>query len=521
MSLKKNVDRIKNFSMIFNSIDELVPQNHIVRKYEACIDWNFIYDVVGDLYSNIGAPSVDPVVLFKMVMLNYLEGIHSMRKTCEKSETDIAYRWFLGLDFSEKIPNHSTYSQNYARKFAGTKVCEEIFNKIIEALLYAKMIDCSTVFGDATHVKANANKKKHKDVVVKEISRVYQEELTHDINKDRIEHNKKPLIIEEDVDIEEVKTDELLKNSESEEIVEIIKNDDNKIIKYKTYNAETGEIHIRNNKEYKRIKQSLTDSDSGFYHKGEHEKIFAYSASAFCDKHGYVLSLFVDSANKHDSITFFSLYNKLKKSSFFKDIKTVCLDAGYFNPAIVREIINSNKLPLLPYVRPKTKDGFFKKNDYVYDEHYDCYICPNNKVLEYSTTNKLGYREYKSCPEDCINCPFKKQCTESKNNTKIIIRHVWEDYLEQAHDIRYTIGMSEEYAHRKETIERCFADGKEKHGLRFTRYTGKDRVKDSLYLTFACMNLKKMARRMNNDSSDFNTIHLLLSFIEYFSSLIY
>src|SRR5699024_3691122 len=120
-----------------------------------------------------------------------------------------------------------------------------------------------------------------------------------------------------------------------------------------------------------------------------------------------------------------------------------------------------------------------------------------------------------------INCPFKKQCSESKNNTKIIIRHVWEDYLEQAHDIRYTIGMSEEYAHRKETIERCFADGKEKHGLRFTRYTGKDRVKDSLYLTFACMNLKKMARRMNNDSSDFNTIHLLLSFIEYFSSLIY
>lgn len=62
---KENVDRIKNFSMIFNSIDELVPQNHIVRKYEACIDWNFIYDVVGDLYSNIGAPSVDPVVLFK------------------------------------------------------------------------------------------------------------------------------------------------------------------------------------------------------------------------------------------------------------------------------------------------------------------------------------------------------------------------------------------------------------------------------------------------------------------------
>ena len=195
MSLKKNLDGVKQFGMILNSIDNLVPKTHIVRKYEMAIDWNFIYDLTKDLYSTKGAPAIDPVVLFKMVMLNYLEGINSMRKLCEKAETDIAYRWFLGIDFSEKIPDHSTYSQNYARKFAGSNVAEKIFNEILSQLYDNGMIDASAIYGDATHVKANANKKKHKDIVVKELSKTYQEDLIKDINKDRLEHGKKVLIV--------------------------------------------------------------------------------------------------------------------------------------------------------------------------------------------------------------------------------------------------------------------------------------------------------------------------------------
>ena len=520
MSLKKNLDGIKQFGMILNSIDNLVPKNHIVRKYEIAIDWNFIYDITSELYSTKGAPAIDPVVLFKMVMLNYLEGINSMRKLCEKAETDIAYRWFLGIDFSEKIPDHSTYSQNYARKFAGSNVAEKIFNEILSQLYDYGMIDASVIYGDATHVKANANKKKHKDIIVKELSKTYQEDLIKDINNDRLEHGKKELIVEEEIEeAEEVETDELLKTNDSEEVIEVIKDENGKVTSYKTYDAETGEYHIRKKKEYKRIKQSTSDPDSGFYHKGEHEKIFAYSVSAFCDKHGYILGAFIDAGNKHDSVTFFNLYEKVKNTPFFDEIKTVCMDAGYLTPAIVRKLILEGKTPLLPYVRPKTKEDFFKKYEYAYDEFYDCYICPNNETLEYATTNKNGYKEYKSDSSKCANCPFLGKCTTSKNHQKTIARHVWEDYLEQAHDIRHTLGMNEIYAERKETIERCFADGKEKHGLRFTRYTGQERVSDSIFLTLACMNLKKMARRIPKEYMDIPNIMLLLEFLDYFSSL--
>ena len=147
----------------------------------------------------------------------------------------------------------------------------------------------------------------------------------------------------------------------------------------------------------------------------------------------------------------------------------------------------------MPYIRPKTKKGFFKKYEYVYDEKLDIFICPNNEDLIYKTTNKDGYRLYESNPNKCINCPFRENCTSNKNYKKTITQHVWWEYQEIAHDTRHTLGNDEIYAKRKETIERVFADGKENFGLRFTRYKGIKRVHYSLLLTFAFMNLKKLA----------------------------
>ena len=140
-----------------------------------------------------------------------------------------------------------------------------------------------------------------------------------------------------------------------------------------------------------------------------------------------------------------------------------------------------------------TKDGFFKKYEYVYDEYYDCYVCPNNEVLKYSTTNREGYKEYKSNQKICKKCQFLEKCTESKNKTKIVTRHVWENYLEKVEDIRHTIGTKEIYSLRSQTIERVFADAKELHGMRYTQYRGLAKVKMELTLKFACMNLKKLA----------------------------
>lgn len=141
-----------------------------------------------------------------------------------------------------------------------------------------------------------------------------------------------------------------------------------------------------------------------------------------------------------------------------------------------------------------TKDGFFRKYEYVYDEYCDCYICPANKILKYSTTNREGYREYKSNGRDCESCPYRSQCTESRNHVKVIARHLWESYMEQTKDIRHTLGMKALYDRRKETIERIFGSAKEYHGFRYTNMIGKARMTMKAALTYACINLKKLAK---------------------------
>ena len=93
-----------------------------------------------------------------------------------------------------------------------------------------------------------------------------------------------------------------------------------------------------------------------------------------------------------------------------------------------------------------TKDGFFKKYEYVYDEYYDCYICPNNKTLTYRTTNRDGYREYKSCGAACAECPYLSQCTESRDHVKTVTRHIWETYMEICEDIRQILGITYQHS---------------------------------------------------------------------------
>ena len=98
------------------------------------------------------------------------------------------------------------------------------------------------------------------------------------------------------------------------------------------------------------------------------------------------------------------------------------MDARYKTPGIAHLIFQNNLTPILPYKRPMTKKGFFKKYDYVYDEYYNQYIRPNMKVLKYTITNRDSYREYKSNSVDCGSCPLIAKCTESKEKRKLVQR---------------------------------------------------------------------------------------------------
>ena len=427
------------------TIEQLVPPNHLVRKLDAALDFSFIYPIVEPLYSTLGRPSIDPVVLFKMTMIQYVFGIRSMRQTIKEIETNVAYRWFLGFGFHTEVPHFSTFGKNYVRRFEDTDIFEQIFYRILKEIVDVGLLSADHVFIDSTHVKASANKRKFNKKMVRKETRAYEEKLQEELNLDREKNGKKPFPPEK---------------FEKEE--------------------------------WKEIKESTTDPESGYYVKDERTKQFAYSFHAATDEHGFVLGTIVTPGNIHDSHMLQPLVEKVIEK-VTKPL-AVAADAAYKTPAITNFLLENQMLPVLPYTRPKTKDGFFRKDDYVYDEHYDCYICPNDQILPYVTTTKEGYRQFKSNSSICATCPSLKQCTASKNYTKLIQRHIWADYVEEAEHLRHHHEIKSIYAKRKETIERVFADAKEKHGMRWTTLRGLKKLSMQAMLTFAAMNLKKLAR---------------------------
>ena len=173
------------------TMEDIVPEDSIFRKIDKYIDFTFIYDEVKDLYCSYnGRPSIDPVVLFKIVFIQALDGIKSMRQTCKKIKVDAEYRWFLKIPFGKETPHFSTFSKNYERRFKGTEVFENIFIEIIrQAKEYGMLND--EFFMDSTHRKANANKNKYEDVVIEQVKK-RKKYLEKEINEERKRIGKKP-----------------------------------------------------------------------------------------------------------------------------------------------------------------------------------------------------------------------------------------------------------------------------------------------------------------------------------------
>ena len=140
-------------------IESLVPKEHLLRKIDDAVDFNRLYQMVEPLYSeDNGRPSIDPVVLFKMVLIQHIYGLSSLRRTSEEVSLNVAYRWFLGYSLQEETPHFSTVSYNFRHRFTAETV-DQIFAWILNEIAEAGYLSRKAVFIDGTHIKANANTK--------------------------------------------------------------------------------------------------------------------------------------------------------------------------------------------------------------------------------------------------------------------------------------------------------------------------------------------------------------------------
>lgn len=436
----------KQIGMEFVCIEELVPKDHLLRKIDRAIDFDFIRDKVKDLYcADNGRPAVDPVVLFKMLFLGYLFGIRSERQLVRELQVNLAYRWFVGFGLTDTIPDASTFSQNRRRRFNESTIYQEIFDEIVLQAMRRKWISGRVLYTDSTHLKASANKHKFKKKQIEASARSYLAELEEAIAEDRKAHGKKALKPKEQAP------------------------------------------------EIKEVKSSTTDPDSGYMvREGKPKGFFYLDHRTTCGKHSLITDSHVTAANVHDSIPYLQRLDR-QRQRFNFETKAVGLDAGYMSAAVCKGLDDRDIYGVIGYRRPTHIKGRLPKRAYTYNADRDVYLCPNGQELTYRTTNRDGYREYRSDPAQCCVCAFLDQCTSNAQHIKTVTRHVWEEYREKIDAHRLTPKGKALYKRRKETIERSFADAKELHGQRYIRMRGLLRAQEQCLLSAACQNMKKMA----------------------------
>jgi transposase len=415
--------------ILMTTMEELVPEDSLFRKVDKYIDFTFIYDKVRNLYCECnGRPSIDPVVLFKIVFIQALEGIKSMRQTCKKIKVDAEYRWFIGIPFGKDTPHFSTFSKNYERRFKSSDIFEEIFIEIVNQAIKYHLIDGTTFYTDSTHKKANANKNKYKDCIVKNVKE-RRKWLEEEINEERIKNGRKPYEYKDEI-------------------------------------------------EEKHIKESITDKESGYYHRDNKEQGFMYlDHRTVDDKCNIIVDCYITKGNVHDSQPFINRAEYIKKTFNF-DIKKYAVDSGYLTWDIKKYFIDNQIFGVFGYRRTGTQESRKEKAKYDYKKELDIYVeTETGEVLEYSgLIDKNGYKKY-----------------QNLDKTKIVRRHLKEGWNEKFREYRLSKDGKELYKRRKEHVERSFADSKQNHGYRYAMYKGVLKNQHYTWLICAAQNMKNIA----------------------------
>ena len=468
LSRKENVQS----ELILYTMEDLVPEDSLFRKIDKYINFSFIYDEVKNLYcEDNGRPSIDPVILFKLVFIEALDGLKSMRKTCEKIKVDAEYRWFLGIPFGKETPHYSTFSQNYIRRFKGTDIFEKIFVNIVEQAIKYNLVKGETFFTDSTHKKANANKNKFHEEVQKVVHE-RKEWLEEEINEERKKQGK-------------------------------------------------NEFDFNDKIEEKKIKVSDTDKESGYYHRDNKEKGFMYLDHRTVDsKANIIVDCYVTKGNIHDSIPFIDRAEYIKNRYGF-NIKEWALDSGYDTIDIKRYFEENEIFGVIGYRRYQQGETAVRKYKFKYNSEGDYYICPETGVILPYTgrIDRNGYKYY-SDKENCKGCIEIEKCCKSQGY-RVIRRHIKEELNEKARERRLSERGKELYKLRKEKVERSFADSKQNHGYRYAMYKGIEKNQNYTWLICAAQNMKNIVTKItkgykkrdtNNDNRLKTLKNILLNF---------
>src|SRR5215204_930204 len=141
-------------------LEDVVPADHRVREIAAVLDLSWVHGELAPYYSPLGRPSIDPVLMIRMLIVGYVFAIRSERLLCREVQVNLAYRWFCGLSIEDKIPDHSAFSRARNERFRDSDIFRRVFERVVEACIAAGLVGGEGFAVDASLIAADANKQR-------------------------------------------------------------------------------------------------------------------------------------------------------------------------------------------------------------------------------------------------------------------------------------------------------------------------------------------------------------------------
>jgi transposase len=431
--------------MLCVTLESLMPEKHFLRDLDRLVNFDFVYEKVAPLYSHTGRPSIDPVVVVKMMLLGYLYGIDSERKLEQEVQVNIAFRWFLGIDLDEPVPDHSTFSQLRRRKFGGTNLFEEIFDEVVRLCIDRGLITGKLLLTDSTHVRANARNDLYETVTVDDEPSAYIRRL----NERAVAEGLLPKDYEE-----------------------------------------------RPSTKQKEVKVSKTDPDSGYMHRPGKPNGFYYLSHQTCDaEHGLITDVLVTPGNSSDrSVHSMRIQYQIDKFGF--QTKAVCGDKGYDSSEIDADMLERGIRTYIPrQAASDTESERFQVLDYHYDAETDTYHCPAGCILKYVAYNpRTGRKQYQSSTTDCRGCALKSKCISGCGNRKVMFRGLNASAYAAQQENNGTPEYYKALRLRQIWCEGNFSHQKAGHNLGRTRKRGLGKAFEHCLLSATAFNLRRMVK---------------------------
>jgi transposase len=415
------------------NLDQRIRTDNPLRKIHNIIDFSFVRPQVEHFYGERGNPSIDPIVLMKLMVILFLENIPYERELMRRLPERLDWLWFCEYDLDSELPDHSVLSK--ARRRWGAELFRTFFQNILFQCLKAGLVDGEVIHIDSSMIHANASVDSLKPAFSVLADTVYQ----------KLEANSSEL---QGQSLDNIK-------------------------------AQT--------------KLSTTDPDARCRVKGN-QKVLGYQEHRCVDDaNGIVTATMTTDAAVHEGETFGELI-ETHENNTQSEVSAIVADKAYGRAENYKKAKAKNIKPCIPHAKSRgCGKGKFSRDDFQYDCAKDCYICPNGKELRRQTCKPVNRNEhmYKAGRKDCHECPLRTSCYSGKYS-KRIYRHEDQDIIDWADNCmsearrRYLMGR------RRAVVEGSFADAANNHGYKHSRWRSLEHVTIQNLLIASIQNLRKL-----------------------------